>query len=51
MKFIKSLLYINVLVPIKRFVNPFAVQNDLLIAFIQCHSSADHKQAPFVVCI
>ena len=50
MKFLKSLLYINVHVPINRFVNPFAVQNDLLIAFSLCHSSAKYKKVPFVVC-
>ena len=43
-----SLMYMCV--PINRFVNPFTVQNDLLITFSLCHSSADHNQVPFVVC-
>ena len=37
-------------VPINGFVNPFTVQNDLLITFSLCHSSADHKQVTLVVC-
>ena len=37
-------------VPINGFVNPFTVQNDLLIALSPCHSSAEDKQVPFVVC-
>ena len=43
-----SLMYMCV--PINRFVNPFTVQNDLLITFSLCHSSADHNQLPLVVC-
>ena len=42
-----SLMYMCV--PINRFVNPFTVQNDLLITFSLCHSSADYKQVPLVV--
>ena len=30
-------------------MNPFVEQNDLLIAFSLCHSSADYKKRPFVV--
>ena len=37
-------------VPINGFVNPFTVQNDLLITFSLCHSSADHNWVPLVVC-
>ena len=51
MKLLKSLIYINVHVPINQFVNPFTVQNDFLIAFSLCHSSANHKKMAFVVCI
>ena len=51
MKFLKSLLYINVHVPINRFVNPFTVQNDLLMAFSLCHSSANYKKVLLVVYI
>ena len=36
-------------VPINGFVNPFTVQNDLLIAFSLCHSSAEDKKGAFVV--
>ena len=36
-------------VPINGFVNPFIVQNYLLIAFSLCHSSVEDKQVPFVV--
>ena len=51
MKFFKSLLSLMYMfVPINRFVNPFTLQNDLLIAFSLCHSSAEDKQVPFVVC-
>ena len=42
---------VNVHVPINRFVNSFTVQNELRIAFSLCHSSADHKQVAFSVCI
>ena len=49
-KLFKSLLYINVHVPINRFVNPFTLQNDLLIAFSLYHNSADNNEVPFVVC-
>ena len=37
-------------VPINGFVNPFTVQNDLLIAFSLCHSSAEDMQVAFAVC-
>ena len=48
--FLKSPLYINVHVhAIKSICESFPVQNDLLIAFSLCHSSADHKQVAFVV--
>ena len=51
MKFFKSLLSLMYMfVPINRFVNPFTLQNDLLIAFSLCHSSADHKHLTLVVC-
>ena len=51
MKFFKSLLSLMYMcAPINRFVNPFTVQSDLLIAFSLCHSSADYKQVAFVVC-
>ena len=51
MKFFKSLLSLMYMcVSMNRFVNPFTVQNNLLITFSLCHSSADHKQVPFVVC-
>ena len=36
--------------PINGFVDPFTVQNDLLITFSLCHSSADHNWVPLVVC-
>ena len=36
-----SLMYMCV--PLNRFVNPFTVQNDLLITFSLCHSSADYN--------
>ena len=36
-------------VPMNRFVNPFTVQNDLLITFSLCHSSADDNCLPLVV--
>ena len=43
MKFFKSLLsFLS--------VNPFTVQNDLLITFSLCHSSADYNWVPQVVC-
>ena len=46
MKYFKSLLSLMYMmcVPINRFVNPFTLQNNLLIAFSLCHSSADHNQ-------
>ena len=45
MKFFKSLLSLMYMcVPINRFVNPFTLQNNLLIAFSLCHSSAEDKQ-------
>ena len=51
MKFFKSLLSLMYMcAPINRFVNPFTVQSDLLIAFSLCHSSADYKQVALVVC-
>ena len=51
MKFFKSLSSLMYMfVPINRFVNPFTLQNDLLIAFSLCHSSADYKQVAFAVC-
>ena len=37
---LKVFVIIDVHVPINRFANPFAVQNDLLITFSLCHSSA-----------
>ena len=52
MKYFKSLLSLMYMcVPINRFVNPFTLQNNLLIAFSLCHSSAEDKQVAFVVCI
>ena len=51
MKFLKSLLsLLYMCVSINRFVNPFTVQNDLLITFSLCHSSADRNWVPQVVC-
>ena len=44
MKYFKSLLSLMYMcVLINRFVNPFTVQNNLLIAFSLCHSSAEDK--------
>ena len=52
-KWICEILKVSVVhyiyISINRFVNPFTVQNDLLVAFSLCCSSADHKQVPFVV--
>ena len=51
MKFFKSLLSLMYMcVPINRFVNPFTVQNELLITFSLCHSNVDHNQVPLEVC-
>ena len=51
MKFFKSLLSLMYMfMPINRFVNPFTLQNDLLIAFSLCHSSVEHKKVAFEVC-
>ena len=50
MRFLKSLLYINVHVHANKSIcESFPVQNDLLIVFSLCHNSADHKQVPFLV--
>ena len=43
--------YHDVHVPIDPFVNPFAVQNDVLVEFSLCHNSADYSQVAFPVCI
>ena len=50
MKYFKSLLSLMYMcVPINRFVNPFTLQNNLLIAFSLYHSSADDNQVAFAV--
>ena len=50
MKYFKSLLSLMYMcVPLNRFVNPFTVQNDLLIAFSLCCSSARDIQVAYVV--
>ena len=48
-KFLKSLSYIIVHVPMTRFVNPFTVQNNLLIAFCLCHNSEENNQVPLIL--
>ena len=51
MKYFKSLLSLMYMcVPINRFVNPFTLQNNLLIAFSLSHSNADYNQMAFAVC-